>query len=874
MWRLSIPKRCSTSTKPPSAHDRAFRATVGRPRSPGRAAFGRPAPRRRARGARTRLGAAEGLAQAGGGQQHRDRRLLCRHRHDLLRAGRRAGIDDAHPAGGAGQRPDRCRNLQPALHDARHRDDVPVRGADRRGGRGVPAARHAGRPRPAVSAALGLRLLGLCDRRPGLLLHALLRPIAGRRLVHVSAAHQQGVLARPRRGLVAAGHRLHRDLGDCRRHRTHHRHPLHPGAGHDAHEDAGVRLGDAGDGADDRLRVSGGDRRHHAARTRTRLRLALLHTGAGRRPVAVAAPLLVLRPSGGLHHLPAGRRHGLDDGPDPRRHAARRVPRHRVCADRGRRDQLRALGAPHVHRGARRPFARDRLGGQFPGGDTERNPGVLVDRHLLARQGAARYADALPAGLPLHLRAGRTHRRDGGGAALRLAGARQLLHRGALPLRADRRHGVPGVRRALLLGADLQRPSLVRRLGQVGLRLDVRRLQPELLPDAHHRPARHAAAGLHLPGRPGLERAQPAVDHRRLRLRARRAAVLRRCDPGDAPAREGPWQPLERQHARMAADARVRRLQHSGDPFARSALGPARTAARGRGRPPLAARHGLRRTRDPGHQRARCQAAAPAPAADRRLVALRRGGRHRRLLPAADGRAIPAGHPLRAVRDRGHLRLAVGQRPAFADADLRGGDRRPPAGRRHRRALAFMVGDHRAGGGRHDDLRVLRVRARPRLDGGGRVPTTRRSAALDRVAAGLVVAVAARRGLDAGGNPHPSQRRASSTTLLARGGAARDAGDRRRVRIGPGRPCRRRARPGRPGLERDRRHAAFLPGLPPGGAVADGWLPARPLVGGQAALGRSRDARQHGADVALRHGAGTDRPAAGAGHAPLARLTG
>ena len=42
-----------------------------------------------------------------------------------------------------------------------------------------------------------------------------------------------------------------------------------------------------------------------------------------------------------------------------------------------------------------------------------------------------------------HLRAGRAHRRDGGRAALRLAGARQLLHRRAPALRADRRHGVP-----------------------------------------------------------------------------------------------------------------------------------------------------------------------------------------------------------------------------------------------------------------------------------------------------------------------------------------------------------------------------------------------------------------------------------------------
>ena len=51
------------------------------------------------------------------------------------------------------------RHLQPGLHDARHRDDVPVRRADRRGGRRAAAAEHARRARHAVPAAVGARLL-------------------------------------------------------------------------------------------------------------------------------------------------------------------------------------------------------------------------------------------------------------------------------------------------------------------------------------------------------------------------------------------------------------------------------------------------------------------------------------------------------------------------------------------------------------------------------------------------------------------------------------------------------------------------------------------------------------------------------------------
>ena len=48
------------------------------------------------------------------------------------------------------------------------------------------------------------------------------------------------------RGLLAAGHRLHRDLGHRRRDRAHRRRPAHARAGHDARQHADLRLGDAG----------------------------------------------------------------------------------------------------------------------------------------------------------------------------------------------------------------------------------------------------------------------------------------------------------------------------------------------------------------------------------------------------------------------------------------------------------------------------------------------------------------------------------------------------------------------------------------------------------------------------------------------------
>ena len=139
---------------------------------------------------RARLGTASGLAAAQGGEQHAHRRLLHRHRAALLRARRRPRAADAGAARAARRHAARRPGLQPGLHHARHGDDVPVRRAGGRGDRRLPAARHARRPRPAVPAPLGLRLLGLRGRRAGVLLHDLLRRRARRRLVHVSAARR------------------------------------------------------------------------------------------------------------------------------------------------------------------------------------------------------------------------------------------------------------------------------------------------------------------------------------------------------------------------------------------------------------------------------------------------------------------------------------------------------------------------------------------------------------------------------------------------------------------------------------------------------------------------------------------------------------
>ncbi len=114
-----------------------------------------------------------------------------------------------------------------------------------------------------------------------------------------------------------------------------------------------------------------------------------------------------------------------------------------------------------------------------------------------------------------HLRHRRPDRRDARLGAARPAGARHLLRRRPPPLRADRRRGVPAVRRLLLLVPEDHRPDAERAARPLELLAVLRRLQRHVLPDAPARAARHAAAGLHLSGGDGLGHAERCRDARR-----------------------------------------------------------------------------------------------------------------------------------------------------------------------------------------------------------------------------------------------------------------------------------------------------------------------------------------------------------------------
>ena len=139
---------------------------------------------------------------------------------------------------------------------------------------------------------------------------------------------------------------------DHGRDQLHHHDLQHARAGHDAAQDAAVRVVGAGHRVPAAAGAAGAGRGDHHADHRPQLRHDLLRPGRRRRSGALPAPVLVLRPPRGLHHDPAGLRHGQPDRLDLQPQAGVRLPRHGLRDGRDRRGRLHRLGAPHVHRRA------------------------------------------------------------------------------------------------------------------------------------------------------------------------------------------------------------------------------------------------------------------------------------------------------------------------------------------------------------------------------------------------------------------------------------------------------------------------------------------------------------------------------------------
>ena len=123
---------------------------------------------------------------------------------------------------------------------------------------------------------------------------------------------------------------------------------------------------------------------------------------------------------------------------------------------------------------------------------------------------------------------------------------RHVLHRRAHPLRALRRLRVHDLRGHLLLVPEDDRPDVRRAARQAALLADVHRLQPDVLPDALHRPAGDAAPRRRL--RRPLRRHQPLHLDRLVRARrldARLPLQHGRARGRTARSRPGnPWRAL------------------------------------------------------------------------------------------------------------------------------------------------------------------------------------------------------------------------------------------------------------------------------------------------------------------------------------------
>ncbi|CAA9295226.1 MAG: Cytochrome c oxidase polypeptide I, partial [uncultured Gemmatimonadetes bacterium] len=425
---------------------------------------------------------AVGMDDRGGPQVHRG--PLRRHGVPVLSAGRHRGHADAHSAGPPGEPAAGSGPVQPDLQHARHHHDVPVRCARAAGRGALLRSADGGHAQHCFSPAERAGLLDVPGGRASAVLRIHPEHRARRRVVQLRAAGRARILARQAHRRVGADGDLHRDRGADRRGRDHRHRVQAARAGNVAQPHSAVRLVRPGHLVRRAVRHALRGPGQHDAGLRPAGGHPLLQPGRGRRPAALAAPVLVLRASRSLHHVHPGNRVRVRD--HPRVRAAQDVRAHGAGAGAGGHGvpELRAVGAPHVHH---RPSAAgaELLHGRQP---DDRHPQRRADL-LLARDalgGAAAPADAAAVRHRLHhrLHDGRDHRRDGGLGAVRPAGARHLLHRRPPSLRAAGRVRVPALRGLLLLVPQGHRADDVGDAGEMAVLALLHRRERHLLSHA------------------------------------------------------------------------------------------------------------------------------------------------------------------------------------------------------------------------------------------------------------------------------------------------------------------------------------------------------------------------------------------------------
>ena len=210
------------------------------------------------------------------------RHPLRRHRVHVLHVRRRRGAADPPAAGPAERHVPVGGPVQPALHHARHDDDLPRRHADLGGVLQLLRADHDRRARRRLPAPQRVQLLDVPVRRAPHQLELLPRRRAQRRLVRLRAEHVDHVLTRSQHRLLdlRSADPRHRLDGRCRE--LHRHHPQSAGAGHGAVPHAGVRVDDARRQLPAAVRHADHHRGAVPAHVRPAVRRQLLQPGGGR----------------------------------------------------------------------------------------------------------------------------------------------------------------------------------------------------------------------------------------------------------------------------------------------------------------------------------------------------------------------------------------------------------------------------------------------------------------------------------------------------------------------------------------------------------------------------------------------------------------
>ena len=203
------------------------------------------------------------------------------------------------------------------------------------------------------------------------------------RLGGLRPAVQRHQLPRGRGRPVADGARPHRVLGHLHRGQPVRHHLLPAGAGDDHVPGAHLLVEHAGHRHPHPDRLPGAVRRGGPALLRPPLRHPHLHRAGRRRTRAVAEPLLVLRPSRGVHPGLALLRHGHRHHPGVLAQAAVRLQGHGLRHHVHRRPVHRGVGPPHVHH--RRGAAALLLAALLPDRRPHRDQVLQLDRDHVGR---------------------------------------------------------------------------------------------------------------------------------------------------------------------------------------------------------------------------------------------------------------------------------------------------------------------------------------------------------------------------------------------------------------------------------------------------------------------------------------------------------